>query len=81
MLINGYAQNVLMITLKQKDVKMGIIEDKVRAVFKEYDEHQDIFEFAIDIAHIGDYSVRSMTHWNILINSINQIKEERSKVT
>lgn len=56
---------------------MGIIEKKVRDAFKDFDGHKDLYKFALAMAHIGDYSVRSMTHWYILQESVAKVKKER----
>jgi hypothetical protein len=56
---------------------MGIIECRVRNAFKNYEEDGDVFKFAIEMAHIGDYSIRSMYNWYILTAAVNQIKKEK----
>ena len=56
---------------------MGIIESRVRHVFQKYEEDGDLFAFAIEMAHIGDYSVRSMQNWHKLTESVNKIKKEK----
>jgi uncharacterized protein YutD len=55
---------------------MGIIEYKVREAFKKFYEDGDAHKFAHEMAHIGDYSVRSMTHWGCLVHVIDKIKKE-----
>lgn len=55
---------------------MGMIECRVRNAFENFEEDGDIFKFAIEMAHIGDYSVRSMTHWYCLTAAVNKVKEE-----
>lgn len=55
---------------------MGIIECRVRNAFKNFRDSYDLHQFAIEMAHIADYSVRSMTHWRILLNSIHKVKKE-----
>jgi len=46
---------------------MGIIECRVRNAFKNFEEHNDVYKFAIEMAHIGDYSIRSMYNWGFLL--------------
>lgn len=58
---------------------MGIIEDKVRKAFDDYEESEDIYNFARDMARIGDHSVRAMHHWYILIDSINKVETEHKE--
>jgi len=56
----------------------GIIEGKVRDAFDQYEKTKDLYQFAADMAKIGDYSVRSTTHWNTLTDSIGKIRKERT---
>lgn len=60
---------------------MGIIESKVRDAFKRFYKNYDPHKFAYEMAHIADYSVRSMSHWGILVDSINKIKKEEMDST
>lgn len=63
--------------IKKWVADMGIIEEKIRDAFKNFNDDKDLHKFALVMAHIGDYSVRSMTHWNILKESIDKLKKER----
>lgn len=63
--------------IKKWVADMRIIEEKVRDAFKNFNDDKDLYKFALVMAHIGDYSVRSMTHWNILKESIDNLKKER----
>ncbi|MFW9871572.1 MAG: hypothetical protein ACFFG0_00550 [Candidatus Thorarchaeota archaeon] len=60
---------------------MGIIEERVRNAFKEYEKDGNLYKFATEMAHIGDYSVRSMTHWYHLIGAVDKIKAEKIEET
>jgi ATP-dependent RNA circularization protein (DNA/RNA ligase family) len=57
----------------------GIIERKVRMAFDQYEKTQDIHQFARDMARIGDHSVRSMNHWNTLLESIKKVEKEHKE--
>lgn len=59
----------------------GIIEGKVRAAFEKYEKDGDIFDFAIQMAHIGDYSIRSMSQWYALTTAVETVKEEKINLT
>jgi hypothetical protein len=60
---------------------MGIIESKVRDVFENYEKDGDIYNLAIEMAHIGDYSIRSMQNWYVLTSAVNKIKKEKLEET
>jgi hypothetical protein len=68
-----------MVSVEEGD-KMGIIEEKVRKVFKDFDEHNDMYRLVGDVALIADYSVRCMSHMQILMYTITTIKNERKGV-
>jgi hypothetical protein len=74
--VDGYVLNVLKIIFILKDAKVGIIEDRVRQAFEKLTEEQNLYEFAIEMAHIGDYSVRSSHNWGVLVNSVYKIQKE-----
>ncbi len=56
---------------------MSIIENKVRKAFTDFNEHNDLHKLVIEVAIITDYSVRCMSHMQILTSTINAIKKEQ----
>lgn len=56
---------------------MSIIETKVRKSFKDFDDHNDIYKLVTEVAIIADYSVRCMSHMQILTSTIHTIKKEQ----
>ena len=55
---------------------MGKIENDTKSAIEKFAKDRNLEDLLISISHIADYSVRSVTHYGILIDSIRKYSKK-----